>query len=128
MNIKEVSTKLDIPADTLRYWERVGVIPPVTRATSGYRDYQPADLDWCNFAKCMREAGVSIEALIEYIDLYQQGDSTTDTRKTLLEDQLATIQAKRDAVQATYDKLAYKIAHYGQHGLNPFAQVTSKVL
>ncbi|WP_125708248.1 MerR family transcriptional regulator [Lacticaseibacillus porcinae] len=126
MNIKEVSTKLDIPADTLRYWERVGVIPPVTRATSGYRDYQPEDLNACNFAKCMREAGVSIETLIEYIDLLQQGDDTTETRKALLQEQLKTIAAKRDAVQATYDKLQQKIAHYGTHTVTPFAYKEEK--
>lgn len=126
MNIKEVSTKLDIPADTLRYWERVGVIPPVTRAASGYRDYQPTDLNACNFAKCMREAGVSIETLIEYIDLLQQGDDTTETRKALLQEQLKIIAAKRDAVQATYDKLEQKIAHYGQHQVTPFAYQEEK--
>lgn len=65
MKIKEVAEEFDIPADTLRYWEREGAIPPVTRNAAGYRDYDKEDLDWISFAKCMREAGVSIEYLIE---------------------------------------------------------------
>ncbi|WP_225046569.1 MerR family transcriptional regulator [Lacticaseibacillus kribbianus] len=121
MNIQKVAETLDVSADTLRYWERVGAIPPVPRSQSGYREYDTAALDWCNFAKCMRAAGVSIEALIEYIALYQVGPQTTDARKRLLEDQLATIAAKLQEVQGTYDRLSEKIAHYGGGGPNPFA-------
>ena len=46
MTIKEVSEKFDITADTLRYYERVGLIPPVARNASGNRDYQEKDVDW----------------------------------------------------------------------------------
>ena len=64
MTIKEVSEKYEISQDTLRYYERVGMIPPVTRTASGIRDYQESDLGWVELAKCMRSAGLPVEAMI----------------------------------------------------------------
>lgn len=121
MKIKEVSTKFDIPADTLRYWEREGAIPPVSRDDAGYRDYDDEDLDWIVFAKCMREAGVSIEYLIEYITLFKQGEVTLQARKDLLREQLGTIAQRLHEIQQTYDLIADKVDNYekrveGYHG------------
>ncbi|WP_262315036.1 MerR family transcriptional regulator [Lacticaseibacillus parakribbianus] len=124
MNIQAVADTLAVSADTLRYWERVGVIPPVPRTAAGYRTYGPAELDWCNFAKCMRNAGVSIEALCDYIALYQAGPQTAAARKQLLQTQLTVIAARLQAVQGTYDRLAAKIEHYDEADLNPFAHHT----
>ena len=58
MTIKEVSEKYHITQDTLRYYERVGMIPKVTRTPSGIRNYQPEDLGWVELALCMRNAGL----------------------------------------------------------------------
>ena len=62
ITIKEVSERYDLSQDTLRYYERVGMIPPVHRTASGIRDYQPDDLGWIELAKCMRGAGLPVEA------------------------------------------------------------------
>jgi len=115
MKIKEVSAKFNIPADTLRYWERVGAIPPVNRNAAGYRDYDDEDIDWITFAKCMREAGVSIEYLIEYITLFKQGDATLQARKDLLHEQLDTIAQRLHEIQHTYDLIKDKADHYEAH-------------
>ena len=84
MTIAEVSRQFDITPDTLRYYERIGLIPPVPRTKSGIRDYDQTSCSWIEFIKCMRAAGLQIEALIEYVALFQQGDSTIGTRKALL--------------------------------------------
>ena len=81
MTIAEVSRKYEISADTLRYYERIGLVPPVPRSKSGIRDYDEASCGWVELMKCMRAAGVQIEALIEYVNLFQQGDGTIDARK-----------------------------------------------
>lgn len=81
MTIAEVSQKFDISPDTLRYYERIGLIPPVPRTSSGIRDYDEVSCGWISLMKCMRQAGVQIEALIEYVSLFQQGDSTREARK-----------------------------------------------
>ena len=112
MKIAEVSEKYEIPADTLRYYERVGLIPPVHRTESGIRDYTEEDCGWVEFIKCMRGAGLSIEVLIEYVDLVKQGDSTIEARKNLLVDQRERLREHMAAVQTTLDRLDYKIDNY----------------
>ena len=75
MTIAEVSRQFDITPDTLRYYERIGLIPPVPRTKSGIRDYDQTSCSWIEFIKCMRAAGLQIEALIEYVAMFQQGNA-----------------------------------------------------
>lgn len=112
MTIKEVSEKFDISQDTLRYYERVGMIPPVTRTASGIRDYQEKDLGWVELAKCMRSAGLPVEAMIEYVKLTQEGDSTIPARLQLLTEQRETLLEQKAKIDATLERLNYKIGRY----------------
>ncbi|MEQ7216552.1 MerR family transcriptional regulator [Enterococcus asini] len=115
MNIKEVSEKYEIPADTLRYWERIGAIPPVQRSASGHRDYDEEDQQWVYWTNCTRKAGVSLERIVEYIDLFKAGDQTIPTRKALLKEQLAVIKEHLAEIQKMYNALDEKITHYEEH-------------
>jgi DNA-binding transcriptional MerR regulator len=112
MIISEVSEKLDISQDTLRYYERIGLIPHVNRTKSGIRDYTEESCKWIELAKCMRLAGVPIEALIEYCALTQQGDSTITARKELLSDERKKLVKKMEDTKKTLDRLNYKIDRY----------------
>ena len=112
MTIKEVSEKYNISQDTLRYYERVKVIPRVTRTAGGIRDYQEEDIKWVELAICMRNAGLPIESLIEYLNLYQQGDSTIGARLDLLKEQMELLQQQRKQIDKTMEKLSYKISIY----------------
>lgn len=114
MTIKEVSEKYDISQDTLRYYERIGLIPRVERTAVGFRNYDEAACGWVELAKCMRSAGVSIEALIEYCELTQQGDSTISSRKNILVDEREKLLEKMADMQKTLEKLNYKISKYEQ--------------
>lgn len=112
MTIAEVSKKYDISADTLRYYERIGLIPPVHRTAGGIRDYTEEDCGWVEFCKCMRGAGLTIEALIEYVSLAQQGESTVDARKELLIEQRRLLQERIEEMQSTLQRLDKKIDRY----------------
>ncbi|WP_303201923.1 MerR family transcriptional regulator [Raoultibacter timonensis] len=112
MLIAEVSRKYDISADTLRYYERVGLIPAVHRRDNGIRDYDEGDLNWVEFIKCMRSAGIQVEALIEYVALYQQGDETNEARKEILVEQRAQLMQRMADMEATLERLNYKIDNY----------------
>ena len=112
MRIAEVSKKYDISADTLRYYERIGLLEHVRRNESGIRDYSEADCARIQFIKCMRAASVSIEALIEYMQLFAEGDSTVAARKALLEEQRDLVQERINEMQAGLDRLNYKIENY----------------
>ena len=96
----------------LRYYERAGVIPEVRRTKGGIRDYSDEDLKWVENAVCMRNAGVPVEMLIEYVKLFQQGDSTIAARRDLLMEARAELQKNLDKYQATMDRLNYKISRY----------------
>ncbi len=112
MTIKEVCEKYDITPDTLRYYERVGVIPEVNRTKGGIRDFSEEDIKWVENAICMRSAGVPVEMLIEYVKLYREGDSTMEARKNLLVEARVAVQENLNKYQATMDKINYKISRY----------------
>lgn len=112
MTIKEVSQKYNVSQDTLRYYERVGMIPSVTRTISGIRDYQEDDLQWVELALCMRSAGLPVEAMIEYVKLYQEGDSTILARLQLLIEQREVLIGQRKQIDATLERLNHKIERY----------------
>ena len=112
MRISEVSEKCDISADTLRYYERIGLLPPINRNNGGIRDYSELDVRRIGFIKCMRSAGLPIEVLIEYYQLIEQGDGTMEARKQILVDQRAQLVAKMKEIQKTLDLLDYKLEVY----------------
>ena len=114
MTIKEVCEKYDITADTLRYYERVGVIPTVSRTKGGIRNYTEEDIAWVENAICMRSAGVPVEMLIEYVKLFQEGDGTFKARRDLLAEARADIQEQLDSITETARLLDYKISRYDE--------------
>lgn len=113
MTITQVSKKYDLTADTLRYYERIGLIPAVGRTKGGIRDYSETDCGWVEFIKCMRSAGIGVEALIEYVTLFQQGDDTRAVRKQILMEQREQLLARMDEMQSILQRLNTKIEHYG---------------
>jgi MerR family transcriptional regulator, aldehyde-responsive regulator len=112
MKIAEVSEQYGIPTDTLRYYERIGLIPPVNRTQSGIRDYSELDIKRVEFIKCMRSAGLPIEALIEYMKLVQQGDKTSEARKEILIEQREQLASRMKEMQRTLALLDHKIEVY----------------
>ena len=112
MKIAEVSEHTGISSDTLRYYERIGLIWPVNRNASGIRDYNDFDLRRVEFIKCMRKAGLPVEVLIEYVGLVQQGDKTIESRKEILREQRELLAARMSEMQKTLDILDHKIEVY----------------
>lgn len=104
-----MSGQYGISQDTLRYYERVGMIPRVTRSASGHRDYQPEDLAWVELAKCLRGAGLTVEAIVDYVRLYQQGGETIPARLELLRRQREALLEQRQQIEAALARLEQKI-------------------
>ena len=109
MTISEVSEKFGITQNTLRYYERIGLIPRVNRNKSGIRDYNEVDCGWVEYIKCMRDAGVPVEVLVEYVALYQMGDDTIDARIQLITEQRQILQKKAEDMQKTLERLDNKL-------------------
>ena len=112
MKIMEVSERFGISNDTLRYYERVGLIPPVNRGENGIRDYSELDMRRVEFIKCMRSAGLPVEALIEYMGLVLQGDQTIEARKEILMEQRELLVTRMQEMQKTLEILNRKIEGY----------------
>ncbi|MFT3952045.1 MAG: MerR family transcriptional regulator [Oscillospiraceae bacterium] len=112
MTISEASAQFGLTPDTLRYYEKIGLLPPVPRNKSGLRDYDEESCNWIGFIKCMRSAGLSIEVLIEYVSLWLQGDETVEERRALLVAQRKKLTDKLTEIQSTIERLDFKIDHY----------------
>ncbi len=114
MTIKEVCDKYGLTADTLRYYEKSGVIPRVARSCGGIRCYSDEDIAWIEYAVCMRSAGMPVDRLAEYVRLTRQGDSTLAERRDMLLQTRDEITEKLNCYQKALDKLNYKIARYDE--------------
>ncbi len=112
MTIKEVSKQFKISQDTLRYYERVGMIPPVQRTAGGIRNYGEDDLKWVELVLCMRSAGLPIEVMVEYVKLYQEGEHTIPDRLQLLVAQREVLMKQKKQIEDTIAHLDYKISRY----------------
>lgn len=112
MTISEVSEKYSLTADTIRYYEKEGLIPRVPRTKNGIRDFDEETCSWIEFIKCMRNAGLEIEILKQYVTLFKQGIRTIKERKMLLEEQRNKLLEKQKNINATLDRLNQKIKWY----------------
>ncbi|MBC1370102.1 MerR family transcriptional regulator [Listeria welshimeri] len=115
MNIKEASEKSGVSADTIRYYERIGLIPPVHRNENGVRKFGAEDLRWIQFSRQMRRAGLSIEALIDYLALFREGEHTLEARVELLKEQRVALKNRINIMQEALDRLDFKINNYDTH-------------
>lgn len=114
MNISEVAAKYDMTAATIRYYEKQGLMPPVTRNAAGVRDFQEEDLNWVEFIKCMKDFGLSIDSLSRYSELYQIGDSTLIERKEILTKEYQKLLKKQEQINRTVAKLEWKLDFYDE--------------
>ncbi|MCB9418485.1 MAG: MerR family transcriptional regulator [Ardenticatenaceae bacterium] len=112
MRISEASEQSGLSVDTLRYYEKIGLLPSVNRTDGGIRDYSELDMRRVDFIKCMRTAGLPVEVLLEYFALVEQGDDTIEARKQILQDQRKQLLARMAEMQETLDLLNYKIQVY----------------
>ncbi|MEG0628525.1 MAG: MerR family transcriptional regulator [Enterococcus sp.] len=112
MNISEVAEKFDMTPATIRYYEKQGLIPPITRNSSGVRDFQDEDLNWVEFIKCMRDSGLSINSLTRYSELYQIGEDTLIERKKILIEEYQKLLEKQRLIDGTVARLEQKLDNY----------------
>lgn len=112
MNIKKVSEITDVSADTIRYYERIGLLPRITRTNSGVRDFTEREIGILEFVRCFRKAGMSVEALIEYISLLEEGEGTERERLRLLTEQRDEMDDRIYELNQAREHLNYKIENY----------------
>lgn len=114
MTIAEVAKKYNLTPDTLRYYEKIGLLSNVPRTENGIRNYDDRTCNRIEFIKCMRNAGVEIEILIKYINLFEKGKNTVNERKQLLEEQKEKLVEKQRNINETIERLNYKLKLYDE--------------
>jgi DNA-binding transcriptional MerR regulator len=115
MNIKEASEKTGVSSATIRYYEKETLIPAIDRSEAGNREIDERIIRRINFVKQMRAAGMSIENLLRYIQLFDNQEDNTKEQIALLNEQMAEMEEKRDDLQAAIDHLHFKLNHFYDH-------------
>ncbi len=119
--IQDASAETGVSRDTLRYYERVGILPGIARSRSGHRRFSDDDMGWIKLVQCLRATGMPIEDLQAYAELMQQGDSTAGERLRLLEDHKRRIEADMAELATALELVDRKISGYDEvlrRGLN----------
>ena len=112
MTISQVSKRCNISPDTLRYYEKEGLISGVSRTEGGVRNYTEQDCKQIEFIKCMRGAGLSVAVLKQYFELFKRGKRTLKARRDLLATERKSLQVRLTELQNTLSRLDYKISVY----------------
>lgn len=112
LTITQVSKKYDIKPDTLRYYERIGLLPPIPRKSNGNRYFTEGMQGWIEMIVCLRHSGVPIEKLIDYADMLRAGDDTLQAREDLLKEQLKELENKKKNLNRSINRLKHKISLY----------------
>ena len=128
LTIAEVARRSGLTAHTLRYYERVGLISPVSRAPGGQRRYAASDLDWIEFLKRLREARMTIAQMRAFSKLRLQGNATASQRRAMLEQHLAQLLESIMTMKRAAKALGAKIEHYRilERSLRRSASVTER--
>jgi DNA-binding transcriptional MerR regulator len=110
--IGQAAALTDVPADTLRYYEREGIMTPAGRTPGGARRYSELDLEKIACAHWLREAGVPIDVIRQLTALRDQGPQTASGRRALLVAHRDELQRRRDRIGESIDAVEEKIAKY----------------
>ena len=112
MTIREVAAKTNMSTDTLRYYERIGLLPPVPRNAAGIRKYDEYFVNFINFITKLKASGMSLEHIIDYIRLAEMGDATIQERKKLLAEARETLIEKINSLQLIAELADYQLRNY----------------
>ena len=110
--VGEISKILNIPASTLRYYDKEGLLPFVERSNSGIRKFKDNDIGWLKMIECLKKSGMSIKDIKTYLKLMMQGDDTIHERLELFQKQREVLQEQMASLQKTLDILDYKCWYY----------------
>ena len=110
--VGEMAKMLGVPASTLRYYDKEGLLPFVGRSAGGIRMFRESDLEWLRIIGCMKKAGMSIRDIRQYIELVIQGDDTIDARLEMFRRQRKVLEEQMAELQHTMDMVNYKCWYY----------------
>jgi DNA-binding transcriptional MerR regulator len=111
-SIAQAADRSGLSIDTLRYYERIGLVEPPARDSGGRRNYSEADLGWLVFLTRLRTTGMPIRLMREYAQLRHRGVGTTARRRQILVEHRADVRERIAELQSCLTVLDYKIDNY----------------
>ena len=119
MTISEFAEKTDISIDTLRYYERIGILPPVPRGKNGIRVYDSSYIEWIHLVKRLKANGMSLDRMLEYIELTKQGRSSCSARRQLLMESRGDLLEKIMELKVSLKNIDDTLNYYKDEVVSP---------
>ena len=110
--VGEMARRLGVPASTIRYYDKEGLLPFVGRSSGGIRVFTEKDFEWLRIIECLKKTGMSLKDIREYIELAMEGDETIARRLELFRKQRTVLETRMAELQQTMDTLDYKCWFY----------------
>jgi len=126
LSIREVAQATGLTTHTLRYYEQIGLLSPVSRDAGGRRRFAARELDWIAFLQRLRALGMPIREMCEYAALRREGDSTAAARRSLLEKHLVRVRQEIAALEDSAQMLDGKIEYYRRLETSSLSQSIDK--
>lgn len=108
----QVAEQTGFSLDTLRYYERIGLLDDIARNSGGQRVFTEGDVAWLRILRCLRETGMPIQRMVRYAELARGGDETVAERLELLREHDREIDEKIAHLRVEQDHIRAKIAYY----------------
>lgn len=110
--VGEAAKKMGVPASTIRYYDKEGLLPFVERSGGGLRMFKEEDFEWLKIIECLKCTGMSIKEIKEFVDWCVEGDSTIEKRLALITRQREAIKEKLKQTEEALHLLDYKCWYY----------------
>jgi DNA-binding transcriptional MerR regulator len=110
--IKQVSMKVNLSPYVLRYYEKEGLLPRVSRNENGNRRYSENDLEWLGLIRCLKNTGMSIRQIREFIDLSLRGSETLRQRRDMLVAHKRDVESRIQDMYRYLEKISHKIEYF----------------
>lgn len=111
-SIRQISEKTKLKTHVLRYYEKEGLLPCVSRTESGIRRYSEDDLEWLGLICCLKNTGMSIRQIRDFVELSMRGGETLEQRCNLLKEHKKNVEAQIFEMQKHLHKVSHKIEHF----------------
>lgn len=110
--IGQAAKKMGLTAHTLRYYDKEGLLPFVAKSSSGLRIFSDSDIEWLVMIECLKGTGMTLKDIKQYIDWYNEGDSTIKQRLEMFKRQKIKLEEQMAQLQKHLEKITFKIAYY----------------
>jgi DNA-binding transcriptional MerR regulator len=126
-SIQQAATILGLTTSALRYYDKEGLLPTLKRTESGIRTFSDTDLDWLGLICCLKNSGMPILEIKQFMNLCLRGEDTCEERKEVLKKHRTSILKQMEVLENSLSAVNYKIDHYKEIGIFHIDQVTGGV-